>query len=122
MEQTEKKCTKCGNGFSPTNEFFSKNKSTPDGFERWCKVCKKKAQAGFRLKKALDQDKPAAKKRREKSIKNLVPVVRKPQADLPVHGTQTGQITGASPTEIISALRKGMAAEIVSMIQEKFGL
>jgi len=113
MEQTEKKCTKCGNGFSPTNEFFSKNKSTPDGFERWCKVCKKKAQAGFRLKKALDQDKPAAKKRREKSIKNLVPVVRKPQAD---------QITGASPTEIISALRKGMAAEIVSMIQEKFGL
>ena len=128
MDEIEKKrCNKCKIEFPPTNEFFSNNKATPDGLERWCKACKKNTQADYRLKKAKERNKPAAARReRNKSIRNPAPIAKKPQTDLPVParqtGTQTGQLTGASPAEIVIALRKGMAAEIVAMIQEKYGL
>jgi hypothetical protein len=35
----KKKCTKCGEEFEETTEFFYRNKNTKDGLTHWCKSC-----------------------------------------------------------------------------------
>ena len=115
MAEIEKKtCIRCGDKFLPTNKFFSKNKATPDGLERWCKPCKKAAQAGYRLKKRKE-NKPDGRflSIKKKTIPNLPLVVKKPQVD---------RLTGASPGEIVIALRKSIASEIIANIQKEYDL
>lgn len=45
----EKTCLKCS-AQKPISE-FSKNKSTKDGFERWCRKCKAEAGAELRARR-----------------------------------------------------------------------
>ena len=35
----EKRCTKCGEYFPRTAEYFSRHKGRPDGLDGWCKAC-----------------------------------------------------------------------------------
>ncbi|MFX0021130.1 MAG: endonuclease VII domain-containing protein [Candidatus Hermodarchaeota archaeon] len=39
--QTIKQCTKCKKYFPSSSEFFHKNRTMKDGFDSWCKECKK---------------------------------------------------------------------------------
>ena len=41
-EEKLKKCPKCKQTFSATSEFFYRNRTTTDGFDGWCKECKKR--------------------------------------------------------------------------------
>ncbi len=112
MEE-KKTCIKCGKELPKTDEFFRKNTSTKDGFEGQCKNCRQKYfedyRAGKRTRRKyrkLASD-PAPKERTVRRGTNSMPA---------------GPIVSASPTEIVIALRKGMAAEIVAMINERYEL
>jgi hypothetical protein len=39
VKNIKKKCTKCGNEFEATPDFFYRNKNTSDGLTSWCKGC-----------------------------------------------------------------------------------
>jgi hypothetical protein len=99
METKTKKCSKCLEDLPL--ESFSLNRTTRDGREYRCKECKKKQTADYREKKSLVRKKP---KRGPKFEKEKVPA------------------TNATPDEIIEALRKGFALQIIAMIKERFGL
>jgi len=105
-----KRCTKCG-GEKLLGE-FSKNRSTPDGLERWCKDCKGKQQQDYRDKhKGGGNGKkglPRKYRRKTENTKDINRSVRKEP------------LTTASPEAIIAALRKGVAREIIQIIEERF--
>ena len=84
-DMERKTCSKCGNDYSVEN--FSKNASTKDGLERWCKDCKKKAQKDLRDKKAAAGKDPKPAKCRyrrkvkgEQSVKDIDPLSKFPTA------------------------------------------
>ena len=107
MDTKMKRCTKCGIEKPATLEFFSTNNSCPDRLERWCKTCKAKAQKDHR-ERMLAKSKPDPKPQRK--------IVRRGASPSPA------PMISASPADIVIALRKGMAAEIVAMINERYGL
>lgn len=116
MEEKMKTCTKCNKELPATNEYFSKNKATKDGLEHWCKNCRRKKQADYRAEKAKMESMSSVRKlpRKGPVARGLlgIPIVEgKAKAD---------PITTASPEEIIKALRKGVAREIIQTIQERF--
>jgi hypothetical protein len=111
MEEKIKLCERCHQPFPATNEYFSKNKAASDGLEYSCKDCKKKAQQGYRDKKT---------KSRKSTSRDFFPHALKSVKSDPLHKSHNDPITTATPEEIIKALRKGVAAEIVKMIQEAF--
>jgi hypothetical protein len=97
-----KVCKKCGKELAATNEFFSKNASINDGLDRWCKKCKAKAQKDQRDKKLETP----------KRIRRFTKTVSATPSQEP--------LTTASPEAILAALRKGMAREIIQLIEERF--
>jgi hypothetical protein len=90
MDTTEKKvavkvCSKCIKELPATPEYFSKNMSTPDHLERWCKTCKQKAGKDMRDRKrkekvGADMKASPENERRRKKIptSNPVPVQGSP--------------------------------------------
>ena len=42
VEKELKTCSKCKINFSATTEFFHQNRTKKDGFDSWCKMCKKR--------------------------------------------------------------------------------
>ncbi len=102
MNEKGKPCTKCKKEFPVTNEFFSKNRRNPDGFERWCKDCKKKQQQDYRDKKAGGVN---PKKMRSRT------------------GASTPKypVTRATPDEIIKALKVGIRKEAADEIFSSLG-
>lgn len=40
-DHVEKTCTRCGDDFPMTSEYFRRDGSSKDGFSRYCKVCAK---------------------------------------------------------------------------------
>jgi len=111
MEE-KKICIKCRKEFPKTEEFFRKNSKTRDGFEGQCKNCRKKYFVDYR----------AGKRVRSKSNKAAPHPGRKPKLVRHSDPAAPAPVISASPAEIVIALRKGMAAEIVAMISEKYGL
>lgn len=66
-----KYCFRCGKTKPATDEYFSRNKSKPDGWNNWCKVCMSEydraRRDGYRERKnALQRDRRAANPDREK--------------------------------------------------------
>lgn len=112
MDTGEKTCIKCEKPFPKTEEYFRKNSSTKDGFEGQCKKCRQKYFEDYRAGKRVrsKKDKPAANPGPKRKY------VRQPNPVAPA------PVISASPAEIVIALRKGMAAEIVAMINERYGL
>lgn len=113
MEPNEKKtCIKCGNEFPKTEEYFRKSSSTRDGFEGQCKDCRKKYFANYRDKKRANEKvqrdrhhKISHDRRKKNNSANMV-IARSP-------------LIMATPEEIIKALRKGVALEIIQEIIQK---
>jgi hypothetical protein len=105
-----KLCSKCGE--EKLLGEFTKNRSTPDGLERWCKDCKGKQQQDYRDRHKGGgngkKDRPKKYRRKTESTKNINRSVRKEP------------LTTASPEAILAALRKGMAREIIQIIEERF--
>lgn len=106
------KCAWGGKELPITEEFFQKNSNKKDGFEGQCKKCRQKYFKEYRAGKRVrsKKDKLAADLRpKRKYVRQVNPVNPAP-------------VISASPAEIVIALRKGMAAEIVAMITEKYSL
>jgi len=113
-KEEKKTCIKCGIEFPSTEEYFRKSK-TKDGFEGACKECRKKYFADYRAGRRIR----VGTKKGGKTER----VQKMPRRSNPVSiPKEQPTITTASPVEIIVALRKGMAQEIVDMIKEKFEL
>ena len=116
MEEKKKICTKCG--LPKSLDEFSKNKSTPDGLERWCKECRRKRQAAYRKKKKPGNDllkgsrsegKTIAKRKRKKRKT----VDSKPTPPAVAEGILLDQ-------QLIKAIKRSVAKEIVGIIEERF--
>ena len=110
MEET-KICSKCKKPFPATSEHFNKNASTPDGLDYYCKHCKAESQKD-RYRSRKNNPKSEKKKAEKKPTRRRV-------------AKQTGSVkeplTMASPEAIIAALRKGVAREIITLIEKGFG-
>lgn len=53
----QKTCTKCGETYSATPEFFTRDKNKPDGLFSWCKPCKSSSDKYYRnLPEARQRD------------------------------------------------------------------
>lgn len=111
METEKKTCIKCGKEFLKTEDYFRKSSATKDGFEGQCKSCRKKYFDDYRKKKK-NQSPEKLKKQRKHMI---LPASHKIQG----RATQS-PLTMASPEAIIAAFRKGVAREIIKLIEEKF--
>jgi DNA-directed RNA polymerase subunit RPC12/RpoP len=111
METEKKTCIKCGKEFPATEEFFRKSSLTRGGFENQCKKCRKNYFSDYRRKK---RNQPV--KGPERKIRTIARAVGRPRSR-----AAQWPITTASPEAIISALRKGVAREIITIIEEKFG-
>jgi hypothetical protein len=107
MEEGKKNCTRCGNEFLLTD--FSKNITSKDGLEYWCKKCKSSRQRQYREKKIKSCAAPKRAYRRRTTFRDVV-----------VSRRQKEPLTTASPEAIIAALRKGVAKEIIQLIEERF--
>ncbi len=112
MEIEKKTCSKCLKELPMTAEFFNKNANKKDGLEGKCKNCRKKYFEDYRAGKRIRGESKKVPAPREPKPKKII----KPKT-----GTD-GSLTKATPAEILIALRKGMAAEIVAMINEKYDL
>ena len=110
-EIEKKKCFKCLKDLPKTTEFFSKNKATLDGFEGQCKNCRKKYFEDYRKKHGAAPKKTGGNGRRQK-VHHRNQNINPP----PIPTTK------ATPAEILIALRRGMAQEIVDIIKEKYDL
>lgn len=109
METTMKICSSCKKPLDRTSENFNKNASAPDGFDYYCKKCKNEKQR-TRYDAAEKPEKPKAKiARRKRSVTKPIGSVAEP-------------LNFASPTEIVNALSKGVAREIITLIEHKFGI
>jgi len=112
MESKMKSCSKCLE--EKPLENFSINRSNPDGHEYSCKDCMKKRGQNYRDLKRDKKKVPAATARRRGES---TPAKAGRWA-----GKPSPTITRATPEQIIADLRRGLAIEIIDMIQEKFGL
>ena len=109
MDEKTKKCTKCKKDLPATNEFFHTNSLRSDGFETKCKKCKK---CRNEYQRNLREHTGGGNGRKRRIIHH-----RNKKSDPPVIPT-----TKATPAEILIALRRGMAQEIVDIIKEKYDL
>jgi len=119
METEKKTCTKCGGEFPETEDYFRKSSANKDGFEGQCKSCRKKYFDDYRKKKknelSLPPDHPPQKLKKQRKH-TILPAHRKTQCRV----TQS-PLSTASPEAILAALRKGVAIEIIALIEGKFG-
>lgn len=104
----EKRCSKCEEKKLP--EEFSKNVSTSDGLERWCKDCKKKAGQKYRDKQ---KDSDEGRKNPKKSWK---PHFRR----LPEDSRKEIDEAILLPADVIKAIKRAVAKDIIKIIQEAF--
>lgn len=118
MEKGKKTCIKCGGEFPETEDYFRKSSANKDGFEGQCKSCRKKYFDDYRKKKknelSLPPDHPPQKLKKQRKHM-ILPARRKIRARV-----AQSPLTTASPGAILAALRKGMAIEIINIIEEKF--
>lgn len=96
-----KKCNRCKKELPPTNEFFALNRSTLDGMERFCKACAKKYR----------------RKLKGKNIPESKAEIRETKFKVP-RNYRKEPLTTATPAEILAALRKGVAREIIQELKE----
>jgi len=108
MDEQKRRCLKCKKEYPLTAEYFHR---MGDGFVYYCKPCRSKMQKGYKRKSKVSSVVPVPNKNRR-----FVQPVRKP-IDSP-----RNLVTRATPEEIIAALRKGVAEEIIQTVRERFGL
>jgi hypothetical protein len=112
MAEEKKTCIKCSGEFPKDEEHFQRSKVTKDGFEGQCRDCRKKYFEDYRKKKRGAAPKKAGGNWGRRIIHH-----RNQNVDPPAIPT-----TRATPAEILIALRRGMAEEIIAMIQERYDL
>ncbi len=105
----EKTCSKCEKTYPATNVHFSRNASTPDGLERWCKTCKNAAAEIQRKNKNKGNTVKAAKRARR---------TRRTEAKPGGPTTTVGPSFAAIPACV--QCRAGVAKEICNFIMERF--
>jgi excinuclease UvrABC ATPase subunit len=101
-EKKMKSCLRCKKEFEATADNFFRRSAAKDGLEPYCKQCKNKM---------LNRSRGAIKTQK---------IPRKQNTRKPIKSTKS-PLTTATPREILAALRKGVAREIIQMIEEKFG-
>ena len=125
-----KNCTKCEKPYPATNEYFSKNATTKDGLEHWCKNCKKKQQADYRKKKKEADLKIGTKSKggngnnhKSREIKNIKPIDngRSRQLEAVVSRLKPMVIVPSRSVELFMALRRAFAEEAIEAIRNHFG-
>jgi NAD-dependent SIR2 family protein deacetylase len=117
MEEKKIKCRKCEKEFPATADFFHRLR---DGFMPYCKPCRSEMHKKYKGR--------IKNKKEEKTQKSLDPVPacladgssrRVPQKK--IQPQQTGEnLNHATPNEIMVALRRGFAREMINLIEEKW--
>jgi hypothetical protein len=120
---TNPECAWGGKELPMTEEFFQKNSNKKDGFEGRCKKCRQKYFEDYRAGKRVraKPDKPAADPKPRRKCVRQAKAAPAPASVGNAH-VRSPIVQTASPAEIVIALRKGRAAEIVAMINDKYGL
>ena len=108
MEQ--RKCRKCQKEYPLTAEYFHR---MGDDFVYYCKPCRSEMQKGYKRKSKVSSVVPVPNKNRR--------IVKTRIVKRPVDPPQN-LVTRATPEQIITALRKGVAEEIIQAVRERFGL
>ena len=120
MDEMEKTCIKCNKELPKTEEYFRKNSSTKDGFEGQCKNCRKQYFSDYRAGKRIGRKKKdPAPEPRKYTRRNPDPAPKDPG---PARKPASPPPFRASPAEIMIALRKGFASEIVDLIRKEYEL
>jgi len=101
----ERECRKCKKEFPLTAEYYHR---MGEGFVHYCKSCRSQMQKEYKRKGKVVGDR---KRRRVDHQGQKAGTVARPTL-----------MTRATPEEIISALRKGVAEEIIQTVRERFGL
>lgn len=116
-EIKEKVCARCKKSIPATDEFWYPDKKTKDGFSYWCKACHRASKKVIKSKSKKRDYKEEYKKREKATIE--MPL-KKPPKNRGKDILQYAPTITATPEEIIKALRKGIAQEIIATIQEQF--
>ena len=116
-EKKTKRCCKCKKEL-PVEEFH-KNKSSKDGLNSICKKCKSVYWHQKKDGTVIGTPLPTVLNKRKKPIRQIL-------AGPPVCHLKTeiekNPITRATPEEIVRALTKGVAEQIIQIIRERFSL
>jgi hypothetical protein len=114
-EEKTKKCSnpKCGKTLPATVEWFGKRTISPDGLTGLCRKCLQDYSKNYRKG---ETEKTPKKIRRQSQAGPPsgpgIPMGRRSSRKEP--------LTTASPEAIIAALRKGVAREIIILIEDRF--
>lgn len=114
-EPAKKVCSVCKKEFPATNEYFSKNKSANDDLDYLCKACKSERQRALRLSRKDKNPGGHVLKKKNNDRRSKASKVRTASGG---HKYQNTPIVKASPEEIVEALRKGVAREIIGDLKK----
>jgi hypothetical protein len=105
MADILKKCSKCHIEKPATEEFFYKDSKSKDGLGWWCRQCHKDRSHISKKEnpRNINAKDKGFRKYKQRSAKRIGP-------------NQNNSITKATPEEIIKALRRGAAQEILQEI------
>jgi len=116
MEEETKVCSKCN--LPKSLDEFNKNKSISDGLEYHCRECKKKQAAAYRKKKKPGKDFPKGGRSDVKAIAKGKRKKQKTGDSKPVPQTVAEGIL--LDQQLIKAIKRSVAKEIVGIIEERF--
>ena len=105
ITETSKVCSRCHKPYPATNNYFTINKSTPGGLDRYCKACKPEMGREGR-KRRNRQSKPDRQLKKPESRVN------------PVITSNSGP--EVTPEILFKAVRRSIAEEICKAIMERF--
>ncbi len=115
MAEEKQTCIKCGNEYPATIEFFNACSAKKNGLDSRCKTCMKKYNSDRRAVQGKMKPSNGRKKKSTVALHERI-------SPATLRTPQPTPITRATPEEIIAALRKGVAEEIIQTVRERFGL
>ena len=118
--QKTKQCCGCKKEL-PVEEFH-KNKGAKDGLNTICKKCKSAYWHRTKKEDGRGKREEGSRKQPARGSTGVTPGATDwNDQPAPLRGARPG-ITHATPEEIIKALRRGVAEEIIQTVRERFGL
>jgi len=115
MEET-KQCSVCKKTLPLNDQVFSKNRSTPDGWERFCKDCSRKRAAKYRKKARGKISQNIPKRLRTVRVKSPLTGAVLPPPPLSLRIDDTILLD----QQLLKAVKRSVAKDIIKLIEGAF--